>query len=110
MYPALQSAINQDFNELNKIYPNIIQTQTDLNHLLGLYLSSYAIYQYMHNILPEGTDLTAPGNESRYNSQIGVYDSFYIHMMYFYEKKIPNKVEHTSTDKGKNTDAIWLFE
>jgi len=110
MYPALQSAINQDFNELNKIYPNVIQTQTDLNHLMGLYLSSNAIYQYMHNILPEGTDLTAPGNESKYNSQIGVYDSFYIHMMHFYEKKIPNKVENTVIDKEKNTDAIWLFE
>jgi len=92
MFPAFQSLINQDFNKLSNNYPNLIQSQDDVNHLLGLYFSSNAIYQYMNNVLPPNTDastvLNLPGNEAKYNSQIGIYENFCTHILYFYEKNL----------------------
>jgi len=86
MYPAFQVLINKDFNNLSLNYPNLIKNQTDVNHLLGLYFTSNAIYQYINNILPENTDLNDIGNEAKYNSQIGIYENFCTHILFFYQK------------------------
>jgi hypothetical protein len=105
MYPAFQSLINKDFNSLSNIYSNMIQTQNDVNHLMGLYFSSNAIHQYMNTVI-ENADLTAPGNEAKYNSQIGIYEQFCIHILYFYEKNL-NLNGNSSTSYVRDTEGIF---
>jgi hypothetical protein len=115
MYPAFQVLINKDFNNLSLNYPNLIKNQTDVNHLLGLYFTSNAIYQYINNILPENTDLNDIGNEAKYNSQIGIYENFCTHILFFYQKipRLNNKKTSiddtiiTTTDQDdENPDII----
>ena len=110
MYPAFQTLINKDFNELNQTYPNMIQNQHDLNHLFGLYYSSYAIYQYMQYILPPNSNLNTVlalhGNEAKYNSQIGVYEKFCIHIMYFYSKNLNTKSGNMQIQNNPDVEGI----